>query len=39
MKKLLLSASMLMLAGASAFAATDGQTYESVDGINGSVEI
>ena len=34
MKKLLLSASMLMLAGASAFAATDGQTYESVDGIN-----
>lgn len=34
MKKLLLSASMLMLAGASAFAVTDGQTYESVDGIN-----
>ena len=25
---------MLMLAGASAFAVTDGQTYESVDGIN-----
>lgn len=34
MKKLLLSASMLMLAGASAFAVTDGQTYESVDGFN-----
>lgn len=34
MKKLLLSASMLMLAGASAFAVTDGQTYESVDGLN-----
>lgn len=33
MKKLLLSASMLMLAGASAFAATDGQTYETVDGL------
>lgn len=34
MKKLLLSASMLMLAGASAFAVTDGQTYESIDGFN-----
>lgn len=34
MKKLLLSASMLMLAGASAFAVTDGQTYEAIDGIN-----
>lgn len=34
MKKLLLSASMLMLAGASAFAVTDGQTYETIDGIN-----
>lgn len=34
MKKLLLSASMLMLAGASAFAVIDGQTYEPVDGIN-----
>lgn len=33
MKKLLLSASMLMLAGASAFAATDGQTYETIDGF------
>ena len=33
MKKLLLSASMLMLAGASAFAVTDGQTYETIDGF------
>lgn len=34
MKKLLLSASMMMLAGASAFAATDGQTYAPVEGLN-----
>ena len=34
MKKLLLSASMMMLAGASAFAVTDGQTYPEVNGFN-----
>lgn len=33
MKKLLLSASMMMLAGASAFAATDGQTYAPAEGL------
>ena len=33
MKKLLLSASMMMLAGASAFAVTDGQTYPVIDGF------
>lgn len=33
MKKFLLSASILMMASASAFAATDGQTYEEMDGF------
>lgn len=33
MKKFLLSASILMMASASAFAVTDGQTYEKIDGL------